>query len=186
MCWYGDECTRDNCHFNPPGHGKGSKPQGKGSKGKGKGSKGKSKGKGKGSKGKGKGGDKDKEEQRNQAKICKAKDCVASGRGFTYCPSCHRKGMEVGKVQLKDGSWDESLAEKKKKHANVAVKETGAERREEDGMFDVSQQQFMTAANGSVWQRMGGKRAAEDEPAIIPGSGGPKSVKVARLEGPSW
>ena len=94
--------------------------------------------------------------------------------------------MEVGKIQLKDGSWDDSLAEKKKKqHANVAVKETGAERREEDGMFDVSQQQYMTAANGSVWQRMGDKRPAEDEPAI-PGSGGPKSVKVARLEGPSW
>jgi len=186
MCWYGDECTRENCHFNPPGHGKGPKSQGKGSKGKGKGSKGKSKGKSKGSKGKGKGGDKAKEEQRNQAKTCKAKDCVASGRGFTYCPSCHRKGMEVGKVQLKDGSWDESLAEKKKKHANAAVKEVGAERCEEDGMFDVSQQQYMTAANGSVWQRMGGKRAADEEDPAIPGSGGPKSVKCARLEGTSW
>ena len=104
-CWYGKDCTRNECVFSHPG-----KKSGKGD-GKGKG-KGDSKGKGKGAgKGKGKGEGKGKGAK---SSTCKAKGCQAPSRGWPLCDNCRREGLEKGKITMKDGTVEAVVVKKRK------------------------------------------------------------------------
>jgi hypothetical protein len=97
VCWYGSDCNRPDCNREHKPAGKGA-PKGKG--------KGKGKGGGRGTP-KGKGGGKVEDKtttKQNPDKTCKAKDCPASGKGFSFCVTCHRKLMEDKKITLKDGT----------------------------------------------------------------------------------
>jgi hypothetical protein len=88
-CWFGLDCTREQCTFT---HDK--EKKGKGGERKGKG--GDRKGKGGDRKPKGGGG-------KGESK-CTAKSCSAPARGWPLCNSCRREGIEKGSMTLKDGS----------------------------------------------------------------------------------
>lgn len=92
-CWFGMDCTRDNCTFT---HDKTPKEHGE-KKGKG------SDRKGKGGDRKGKGGDRKGKGGKGES-TCKAKSCTAPAKGWPLCQTCRREGLEKGFVTGKDGA----------------------------------------------------------------------------------
>jgi hypothetical protein len=130
-CWYGKDCRRSECSFDHPNKDQNAKGKGKGS--------GKGKGAGKGAgKGKGKGNGKGAGIQLNPDKLCKAKDCQASGRGHPFCTTHHRQLIQEGKIECKDGSVQDYVkraAEEGKRAAQVEAQD-GVKAEEEEQPFE--------------------------------------------------
>jgi hypothetical protein len=131
ICWYGSDCNREDCQRQH-------KPNGKGQgKGKGKGGKGTPKGKGKGAYAKNKTPEpKDNKEAKIKPEnICKAKDCPASGKGYKFCVTCHRKLMADKSITLKDGTEDKYPSENAKKRALRAEQDQDKDDGEDSELF---------------------------------------------------